>query len=96
MEELLKTKTGPTLYRWQTAIKDQAFDSIRNLTILETRGEHFLAVLNTGSVSTNVCLRRLHNFALDMSWLPLPLIIKRQTDNAGSRVMPHGRAQPIT
>jgi integrase len=35
-------------------------------------------VLNAGTVSTNVYLRRLHNFALDMSWLPWPVIPKRQ------------------
>jgi hypothetical protein len=32
--------------------------------------EHFLRVLAVGTVSTNVYLRRLHNFALDMGWLP--------------------------
>jgi len=37
-----------------------------------------LAVLRAGTVSTNVFLRRLHNFCLDMSWLPWPIIPKRQ------------------
>ena len=32
---------------------------------------HFLKVLELGgTVSTNVYLRRIHNFALDMNWLP--------------------------
>jgi len=35
-------------------------------------------VLETGKVSTNVYLRRIHNFALDMTWLPWPVIVKRQ------------------
>jgi len=48
------------------------------LPILETQAEHFLKVLNTGKVSTNVFLRRVHNFALDMGWLPWPVIVKRQ------------------
>src|SRR5581483_4838792 len=31
-----------------------------------------------GTVSTNVFLRRVHNFALDMGWLPWPVVVKRQ------------------
>jgi integrase len=78
MEEMVKLKTGETQHRWQTAIRDRAFDSIRYLTVLETRPEHFLRVLEVGKVSTNVYLRRIHNFALDMTWLPWPVIVKRQ------------------
>jgi integrase len=51
---------------------------IRDLPILETQAEHFLKVLNMGTVSTNVFLRRAHNFALDMGWLPWPVVVKRQ------------------
>jgi hypothetical protein len=78
MDEMVKLKTGETQHRWQTAIKDKAFDSIRHLTVLETRAEHFLHTLEIGKVSTNVYLRRIHNFALDMTWLPWPVIVKRQ------------------
>src|SRR6185295_954212 len=38
----------------------------------------FLKVLERGTVSTNVYLRRLHNFGLDMNWLPWPVVVKRQ------------------
>jgi integrase len=31
-----------------------------------------------GTVSTNVYLQRLHNFCVDMNWLPWPLVPKRQ------------------
>ena len=51
---------------------------IRHLPVLETRPENFLRVLETGKVSTNVYLRHIHNFALDMTWLPWPVIPKRQ------------------
>ena len=78
MDELGKTKRGPTLVRWQRAIRDTAFDLIRDLPILETQAEHFLKVLYVGTVSTNVFLRRIHNFALDMGWLPWPVVVKRQ------------------
>jgi hypothetical protein len=63
MEELARTKHGPTYERWQYVIRDKAFDLIRNLPILETQAEHFLNVLRAGTISTNVFLRRIHNFA---------------------------------
>jgi integrase len=78
MDELVKLKKDQTQDRWQTAIKDKAFDLIRHLPILETRPEHFLRVLEAGKVSTNVYLRRIHNFALDMTWLPWPVLAKKR------------------
>jgi len=78
MDEIVKTKTGSTQLRWTQAIKDRAFNLIRHVPIMETQSQHFLKVLETGTVATNVYLRRLHNFALDMNWLPWPLIVKRQ------------------
>ncbi len=35
-------------------------------------------MLHAGTVSTNVNLRKLHNYCLDMGWLPWPIIPKRQ------------------
>lgn len=43
---------------------------------MKTQPEHFLKVLESGSVSTNAYLRRVHNFALDMNWLPRPVLAK--------------------
>jgi integrase len=34
-------------------------------------------VLEKGTVATNVFLRRIHNFALDMNWLPCPIIPRK-------------------
>ena len=78
MDELTKTKTENTHARHVVAMKDKAFDLIRNLRILETQSAHFLKVLELGTVSTNVYLRRIHNFALDMNWLPWSVLPKRQ------------------
>ena len=39
---------------------------IRNRPILETQLIHFQKVLSSGTVSTNIFLRRIHNFAIDM------------------------------
>ncbi len=46
--------------------------------IIETPAELLLRAMQAGTVSTNVYLRRLHNFCVDMNWLPWPLIPKRQ------------------
>jgi integrase len=78
MDEMVKLKLDETQRRWKTAIKDKAFDSLRHLPLLETRPEHFLRVLEAGKVSTNVYLRRIHNFALDMTWLPWPVLPKKR------------------
>jgi len=78
MEEIIKTKRNQTQERWVRASQDHAFDLIRDLPIFETRSEHFLRVLERGKVATNVFLRRIHNFALDMSWLAWPVLPKKQ------------------
>lgn len=78
MAEFVKIKTGSNRTRSERATMDKAFDSIRNLQLLETRAEHFLKVLGYGLVSTNNYLRRFHNFTVDMGWLPWPVLPKRQ------------------
>ncbi len=78
MDEMGKLKTGNTKKRWDTAMKDEAFKGLQNLVLIKTQAEHLLEVLHKGTVSTNVFLRRLHNFALDMNWIPKPIIPKRQ------------------
>jgi hypothetical protein len=78
MDEIPKLKSGSTHTRWETAIKSKAFDGIRHLVVLETRPEHFLKVLESGSVATNSFPRRIHAFALDMDWLPWPVLPKKR------------------
>ena len=78
MDEMTGTKQNDTRARYVTAWADHAFDLIRDMPLIETRADHILKVLRTGTVSTNVYLRRLHNFALDMNWLPKSLVPRRQ------------------
>ena len=77
LDALVETKNGPTKERWVRAAKDKALDGIRHQTIIETQAESLLQALKGGTVSTNVHLRKLHNFCLAMNWLPWPLIPKR-------------------
>jgi integrase len=78
MDKMGELKSGNTRKRWDTAVKDRAFDTFRNLALIKTQAEHFLEALHQGTVSTNVFLRRIHNFALDMDWIPKAIIPKRQ------------------
>ena len=91
LEEIIKHRHGNTKVRWETALKDKAFDLIRQRPILETRPADFLKVLEVGSVSTNVFLRRVHNFALDMEWLPMPVLCPKRWPKVR-----HGQKRAIT
>jgi len=78
MDEYVKLRSGKTRARAERATKEKAFDLIRSLPLVETQAEHFLRVLERGAVSTNIHLRRFHNFALGMNWLPWPVLPKKQ------------------
>ena len=91
MDTLVRFKRDETFRRWSVAIKDKNYDCIRQVSLLETRSDHFLQVLEDGKVSTNVYLRRIHNFALAMDWLLRPVIPK-----ANWPIVSHGVKRAIT
>jgi len=66
MDAMSPLKTGATQIRWNRAMRDMAFDPLRSRKLMETGTQHFLQILNAGTVSTNMFLRRLHNFAVGM------------------------------
>jgi integrase len=78
MADIILDKEGPTLHRWKIAIKDDAFDHIREKVVVATVSDDFMAVLRAGTVSTNVYLRRLQNHCLDMGWLPVHILPKKK------------------
>ena len=78
IEALTNTKQDANKERWLRVVKDQALLPLLPQVIIETKGEFILKILQAGTVSTNVYLRRLHNFCVDMNWLPWPLVPKRQ------------------
>lgn len=61
-----------------SSMSEKALDPIRKVPLIETRSEHFLNVIQGGTVSTNIFLRRLHGFAVGMKWLPWPVLTPRQ------------------
>ena len=78
IEALTDTKQAANKERWLRVAKDRALAPLLPLVIIETKGEALLNAMHVGTISTNVFLRRLHNFCVDMNWLPWPLIPKRQ------------------
>jgi hypothetical protein len=63
LEALTNSKQGANQERWLRVAKDPALQPLLPQVIVETQGELLLKVLQSGTVSTNVYLRRLHNFA---------------------------------
>jgi len=76
LDAIIAKKHGSTQTRWQCASRDKAFDLIRHRKVVETTAEQLLAVLQTGTVATNLYLRRTHHFAIGMHWLPWPILPK--------------------
>ena len=66
LEALTNMKQGANKERWQRAAKDKAFAILLPRVVVDTPSELLLKVLQTGTVSTNNFLRRLHNFCVDM------------------------------
>ena len=75
---LIDTKQGENRLRWERAAKDGALRELLPCVVIETPAEAILQALKSGSVSTNVFLRRLHNFCVAMNWLPWPIVPKQQ------------------
>jgi integrase len=78
LDSLINSKEGANQHRWRTVARDKALAPLLPRVIIETPGELLLKVMQAGTVSTNVFLRRLHNFCVDMNWLPWPVVPKRQ------------------
>src|SRR5208337_1560553 len=60
IEALTNTKQGANKERWQRVVKDRAMVPLLPRVIIETQSDLLLRVLQSGTVSTNVYLRRLH------------------------------------
>jgi integrase len=65
----VNTKEG-----YARAMRDSAFDGIRDKLIVETTAADLLACLRAGTNSTHHHLHRLHNLALGLGWLHWPIL----------------------
>jgi hypothetical protein len=55
-------------------MRSKAFNLIRERCVVETKVDELLVVMRSRTVSTNHYLRRLHNLAVGLGWLPWPLL----------------------
>ena len=62
--------------RSHRAFKSPAFDAIRHQPITESTAEEFLKLMRNRGSSVNHYLRRLHNLAINLGWLPWPILHK--------------------
>ena len=60
--------------RYASVFKSSAFDGLRQKKLLETTADDFFAVFKDGKVSIVYFLKRLHNFALSLGWIALPIV----------------------
>jgi len=74
MEQIQTHGRESSRSRYLRAVKSPAFDPLRQKQLLETTAEDFFTVLKSKQVSVGHYLRRLHNLALALGWLPVPVL----------------------
>jgi len=60
--------------RYACVFKSKSFDALRHKKLLETTADDFLTVFKGGQVAITYFLKRLHNFALSLGWLAVPVL----------------------
>lgn len=76
MEHYVKSGVESTRDRKERAFRSRPFAMFRTLTLMDTEAIHLLAVLEHRQAgnSTHHYMRRLHNFALHLGWLLIPVM----------------------
>jgi len=74
MEQMQARGKDASRERYETVFRSNSFDGLRQKKLLETTADDFLAVFKTGKVSIVYFLKRLHNFALNLGWIAIPIV----------------------
>ncbi len=74
MEQLQARGKDSSRERYASVFKSSCFDSLRRKKLLETTADDFFSVFKDGKVSIVYFLKRLHNFALSLGWIALPVV----------------------
>jgi integrase len=77
MDEMATHGIPSTQTRCARGFRSKAYNPIRNKSLVQTTGEDLLAVIHANGNCVAHYLRRLHNLALDLGWLPWPILAKR-------------------
>ena len=74
MEQMQSRGKESSRERYASVFKSPSFDSIRNKKLMETTADDFFAVFKQNQVSINEFLKRLHNFAVHLGWIAIPIV----------------------
>ena len=74
MEQLQARGKDSSRERYESVFKSTAFDPLRHKRLMETTADDFLAIFKDGKVSIVCFLKRLHNFALSLGWVAIPIV----------------------
>jgi hypothetical protein len=74
MDQMQTHGKDDTQTRCARAMQSKAFDGLRRAKLMETTAEDFLGILKGGKVSVAHYLKRLHNLAVNLGWLPFPVL----------------------
>ncbi len=74
MEKMASTGREASQERCRRALASKAFDPIRDKKLIETTSDDFLAVLEANGSAAHHYLKRFHNLAVGLGWLPWPVL----------------------
>ena len=74
MEQLQARGKDSSRERYASVFKSPSFDGLRNKKLLETTADDFFGVFKQNKVAITYFLKRLHNFALSLGWIALPIV----------------------
>lgn len=85
MDEMATHGIPTTQERCARGFRSKSYDPIRNKPLVQTIGEDLLAIVHANGNCVAHYLRRLHNLALDLGWLPWPVLARRAWPKIRSR-----------
>lgn len=85
MNEMATHGIPTTQERCARGFRSKAYDAIRHKPLVQTTGADLLAIIHTNGNCVAHYLRRLHNLAVDLGWLPWPVLAKRAWPKIRSR-----------
>jgi len=74
MEQLQSRGKDTSRERYASVFKSPSFNGLRSKKLLETTADDFFAVFKENKVAITYFLKRLHNFALSLGWIALPIV----------------------
>ena len=77
MDEMATHGIPSTQVRCARGFRSKAYHPIRNKPLIQTTGADLLTIVHDNGNCVAHYLRRLHNLALDLGWLPWPVLAKR-------------------